>query len=54
MSNNKPCEVENCSGHYVTHILSYCNLRKVKTDKYNISVEEYNSLSESDKKVIIE
>ena len=43
-------EVENCSGHYVTHILSYCNLRKVKTDKYNISVEEYNSLSDLDKK----
>ena len=50
MSNNKSCEVENCSGHYVTHILSYCNLRKVKTDKYNISVEEYNSLSDLDKK----
>ena len=50
MSNNKPCEVENCSGHYVTHILSYCNLRKVKTDKYNISVEEYNSLFDLDKK----
>ena len=50
MSDNKPCEVENCSGTYVIHVLSYCNLRKVKTDKYNISVEEYNSLSESDKK----
>ena len=50
MSNNKPCQVENCSGTYVPHVLSYCNLRKVKTDKYNISVEEYNSLSELDKK----
>ena len=50
MSNNRPCEVENCSGHYVSHTLSYCNLRKVKTDKYNISVEEYNSLSNLDKK----
>ena len=50
MSNNKPCEVENCSGIYVPHVLSYCNLRKVKTDKYNISVEEYNSLSDLDKK----
>ena len=50
MSNNKPCEVENCSGTYVKHVLSYCNLRKVKTDKYDISVEEYNSLSELDKK----
>ena len=50
MSDNKSCEVENCSGTYVTHTLAYCNLRKVKTDKYNISVEEYNSLSESDKK----
>lgn len=50
MSDNKPCEVENCSGIYVTHVLSYCNLRKVKTDKYNISVEEYNSLSDLDKK----
>ena len=26
------------------------NLRKVKTDKYNISLEEYNSLSYLDKK----
>ena len=50
MSNNKPCEVENCSGTYVTHVLSYSNLRKVKTDKYNISVEEYNSLPELDKR----
>lgn len=44
------CEVENCSGNYVTHTLSYCNLRKVKTDKYNISIKEYNSLSNLDKK----
>ena len=50
MLNNKPCKVENCSGNYVTHTLSYCNLRKVRTDKYNISVEEYNSLSDLDKK----
>ena len=50
MSKNKPCEVENCSGIYVPHVLSYCNLRKVKTDKYNISVEEYNSLSDLDRK----
>jgi pyrrolidone-carboxylate peptidase len=32
MSDNKPCEVENCSGTYVTRVLFYCNLRKVKTD----------------------
>ncbi len=50
MSDNKPCELENCSGIYVTHVLSYCNLSKVKTDKYNISVEEYKSLSDLDKK----
>jgi len=50
MSDNKPCEVENCSGTYVTHTLAYCNWFKVNTDDYSISVEKYNSLSEIDRK----
>ena len=36
MSDNKPCEVENCSGTYVTHVLSYCNLSKVKTSHISL------------------
>ena len=31
-------------------VLSYCNFFKVNTDDYNISIEEYNSLSDTDKK----
>lgn len=44
MNQNKPCEVEGCTGTYQEKIVSYCNLRKVGTDEYRISVDDYHKL----------
>ena len=36
---DEKCEVEGCNGVYVTATVSYCNLKKVHTVDYIISVE---------------
>ena len=40
MNQNKPCEVEGCTGTYQEKTVDYCNLMKVGTDEYRISVDD--------------
>ena len=44
MNQNKPCEVEGCTGTYQEKTVDYCNLMKVGTDEYRISVDDYHKL----------
>lgn len=44
MNQNKPCEVTDCQGTYVETVIGYCNLTKVHTPDYMISVDDYHKL----------
>lgn len=46
----KNCEITDCNGTYKTITLNYVNLKLVNTTKYRISIEDYNSLSNQDRK----
>ena len=44
MNQNKPCEVTDYQGTYVETVIGYCNLTKVHTPDYMISVDDYHKL----------
>lgn len=44
MNQDKPCEVEGCEGTYTETLIGYCNLLKVNTPEYMISVNDYHKL----------